>query len=335
MIESILDHNVQSELRRSFDQGLTQSEIMTRMNCARKWYFRYVKQIKKQGSFSWALLYGDAMHQMLEKYYRQRPEIPVPEFRFEEDVILSPTQQEEYKYWRALAEMTFKRHNKVWEKWDEHMVVEMTEQEVEYEYRGFRLRGKIDLVVRPYKSEGLFPLDHKTASDFNKGLFAGWSFRFQFLFYAWLLWKVHGVQIAGMYVNAIKKPAERRSVKSQESIPQFIKRVEHNMISDPNKYFRRERLPFDGNTLQRFEEFTLDPILAQFEMVHGAAIMPWSEFEDEDVMQTLIGLVLSMNTDHCHVYGKPCEFLELCENNFEDFSQEYITTDTKHPELSK
>jgi hypothetical protein len=335
MVKSILDESVLVLLRQSFAQGLTQSEVMTRMNCARKWYFRYVKQIKKQGSFSWALLYGDAIHQMLEQKYEYGVVMDVPDFRFEEDVILTPAQHSEYEYWQGLAAVTMRQHNRYWNVFDEKMIIESTEQEVEYEYQGFRLRGKIDLVIRPHKSEGIFPLDHKTCSDFSKGLFEGWSFRFQFLFYAWLLWKVHGIYPAGMYVNAIKKPAERRSVKSQESIPQFLKRIEHNMISEPEKYFKRERLPFDRTTLIRFQTFTLDPIIAQFEMIHGAALMEWTEFREMEVMSTLFSLLLAMNTDHCWVYNRPCEFLDLCANNFEDFSQEYITTQQKHPELNK
>jgi CRISPR/Cas system-associated exonuclease Cas4 (RecB family) len=338
MVESILDRSIQADIVASFDQGITQSEVMTRMNCPRKWYFRYVKQIKKQGAFSWALLFGDAMHQMLEAYYKYGAkdlEWLVPPFRFEEDVILSPQQHEEYEYWRGLCQVIFEQHNRIWKEFDDGITIEATEQELEYEYRGFRLRGKIDLVIRPHRNEGIFPMDHKTASDFNKGLFAGWSFRFQFLYYAWLLWKVHGIYPTGMYVNAIKKPAERRSVKSQETIVQFLKRIKHNIISEPSKYFRRERLPFDSSTLQRFETYTLNPIISQFEMVHGAAVMPWSEFVDGDVMETLMSLLLSMNTDHCHTYGRPCEYLDLCENNFEDFSQEYITSTTKHPELQK
>ena len=345
-MDTILEPNVVQMLKDSFEDGLTQSEIMTRMNCPRKWYFRYIQQIKKQGTFSWALVFGDAVHQMLETYYTiantlepggspSLTQVEVPDFRFEEDVMLRPDQADDHEYYRGLARILVDHHNKYWREFDEKMIIEATEQEVELRHRGFRLRGKIDLVIRPNKGDGLFAMDHKTTSDFSEGLFAGWSFRFQFLFYAWLQWKITGVYPAGMYVNAIKKPKERRSIRNQETVAQFLKRIRLNIATDPSLYFKRERLPFDKSTLPRFERYTLDPILVQYEMIHGATEMSAEEFEDWELNSTLESLLLSMNTDHCHTYNRPCEFLDLCQNNLEDHAQEYINMQHKHPELQK
>jgi PD-(D/E)XK nuclease superfamily len=323
-------------LKDCFEEGLTQSEIMTRMNCPRKWYFRYVLQKKKQGSFSWALLFGDAIHRMLERYYRGADtEAEVPDFRFEEDVILRPDQTEEHKYWRQLAHMIIKEHNKYWFNFDNNMVLLANEEQISYTYRGFKLHGKIDLCIRPTKNDGIFPMDHKTTFMFDAHIFDGWSFRFQFLFYAWLWWKVKGRYPAGVYVNAIRKPAERRSVKRQETIEDLVRRIRTNIRAEPQNYFKRERLPFGRGTLERFEAYTLNPILAQYEMLGGIADCTPNQLEDEDLMDVVNGLLLSMNTDHCHVYNRSCEFLDLCQNNLNDHAAEYITMTKKHPELHK
>jgi PD-(D/E)XK nuclease superfamily protein len=339
MIKTILDPEALNQIAESFSEGLTQSEMMTRMNCIRKWYFRYVKRIKKQGTFSWALLFGDAVHQMLEEYYSGaagKVIVPaVPDFRFESDVILRPDQIDDHEYYRGLAEVLIKQHNRYWETFDNKSIIEKTEEEVEYEYRGLRLRAKVDMVLRPHKSEGIFILDHKTCSDFSLGLFAGWSFRFQFLFYAWMFWRRYGEYPAGMYVNAIKKPAERRSVKRQESVRLFLKRIEGNVILDPDKYFKRERLPFDKTTLPRFEKYTLNPIISQFEQVSGLSVETWEVLESQEYFDVMDSLLISMNSDHCWSYNRPCEFLDLCANDFQDFAAEYITMDVKHSELSK
>lgn len=213
------------------------------------------------------------------------------------------------------------------------MKILQTEKELEYEYRGFRLRAKIDLVIRPAAKDGVFVLDHKTCSSFDKGLFAGWSFRFQFLFYAWMYWKVTGRYPNGMYVNALKKPQERRSVKKQETIDAFLTRVKSNMELEPDEYFKRERMPFDLDTLPRFEKYTLDPIITQYVQMYAVSNMT----ERPDFMEQYMidSLFLSMNTDHCWNYSRPCEFLDLCQNNFNDFSSEYVISEDKHPELRK
>jgi hypothetical protein len=271
---------------------------------------------------------------MLEAYYRGRDtDAEVPEFRFEEDVILRPDQTEEYEYWRQLAHVIVKEHNRYWFKFDDQMEILANEEEISYNHEGFTLRGKIDLSIRPSPKDGIFLLDHKTTSRFDKDTFDGWSFRFQFLFYAWLWWKVKGRYPAGVYVNAIRKPAERRSTKDQETVEAFVKRIHQNMWIEPQKYFKRERMPFGRDTLERFEKYTLNPIITQYHMLAG--ITECDVHELEELSATVDSLLLSMNTDHCHAWNRACEFLDLCANNLQDYAAEYIEMKTKHPELAK
>jgi hypothetical protein len=333
-MKRILGFDTLEKLKSSFAEGLTQSEIMTRMNCPRKWYFRYVLRKKKQGSFSWPLLFGDAIHKMLEAYYRGRDvEAEVPEFRFEEDVILRPDQTEEYEYWKQLAHVIVQEHNRYWFKFDDQMEILANEEEIQYKYEGFNLRGKIDMCIRPSPRDGIFPMDHKTTYQFDAHIFDGWSFRFQFLFYSWLWWKVKGRYPSGVYVNAIRKPAERRSVKKQETIEAFVNRIHQNIILEPQNYFKRERLPFDKGTLERFQTYTLDPIITQFKMISGTRLLSGAASPRSYIM--LDSLLLAINTDHCHQYNRSCEFLDLCANNLQDYAVEYIDMKCKHPELEK
>jgi hypothetical protein len=48
-------------------------------------------------------------------------------------------------------------------------------------------------------------------------------------------------------------------------------------------------------------------------------------------------MLIKANTDHClgAYHNFPCEFLELCKNDFNDYANEYIQREHKHPELSK
>jgi hypothetical protein len=215
------------------------------------------------------------------------------------------------------------------------MEILSNEEEIGYNYRGIDLQGKIDMCIRPSSKDGLFIMDHKTTYQFDAHIFEGWSFRFQFLFYAWLWWKVKGRYPAGVYVNAIRKPAERRSVKKQETVEAFVRRIEQNIVLEPQNYFKRERLPFGPGTLERFEEFTLNPIMTQYEMISGIAKCTPKDFEDMELSATADSLMLSMNTDSCHQFNRSCEFLDLCANNLQDYAAEYIDMKQKHPELSK
>jgi hypothetical protein len=149
-----------------------------------------------------------------------------------------------------------------------------------------------------------------------------------------MYWKMTKEVPAGMYVNALKKPAERRSVAKAETIPAFLKRIEQNIIVDPDKYFLRERLPVDKKALLRFQENTLDPVLTQMGLIkRGVANRLDGERTSGIELATVYSLIMAGNTDYCQIYNTPCEFLPLCENNFQDYASEYIVTTTKHPEL--
>jgi hypothetical protein len=68
-------------------------------------------------------------------------------------------------------------------------------------------------------------------------------------------------------------------------------------------------------------------------MVSGITNCTFEELED--VYATVDSLLLAMNTDHCHQFNRPCEFLDLCANNLNDYAAEYIVMPYKHPELFK
>ena|SRR5215472_12860226 len=321
----------------AFSEGLTQSEMMERCNCPRKHMFRYILQLKKQGSFSWALLTGGAVHELLELHYRllQRTgkglEDPkAVEFEFESDVILSPEDHELYKYWQLVAGMLVYRHNIYYEEIDKKLNILNVEVPIDIEYRGFRLRGMIDLVAESPGKIKPWITDHKTTADLNDIRMEGWQYRFQFLFYAWMWTKMTGQRPSGTMTNLIKKPQERRSTKRGESVEDFCRRIDYNIMANPSEFFKREWIPLDDAMLERFERYTLDPVLTQFQMLQEA-----TDENGRFNQQEKEALLLTPNTDHCTYWNVKCEFMDLCKNNFEDFAMEFIKRHTKHPELNR
>lgn len=327
------------QIRQSFAEGITQSEIMTRGTCCRKWMFRYILNLRKRGSFSWYLVFGDAIHRMLEEYYElahvngevdPTAEIKCPAFDYPKDVILNPAQHEEAEYWKLLAEKLIQHHGRFYQKIDNKMIILQTERLLEYEYRGFRLRGVIDLGFE--EDESYYVMDHKTTADITDNLILGFQFRFQFLFYSWLVRQIEGKRPAGFIVNALKKPKERRSIRNAESVQSFVARIGRNIAHEPSEYFRRIQVPLDDGMLERFQDTVLDPVITQFQWLEDATCpQTYTVFGRKDKEAMLI----TANTDACRQWNTVCEYLDLCCNNLEDFAGEFIQDEVKHPELEK
>jgi PD-(D/E)XK nuclease superfamily len=330
------------EITRCFQDGITQSEIMVRGNCIRKWMFRYVLRLRKRGSFSWSLSVGGAIHRMLEEYYRltavngPTPETPIqfPEngFNLPDDVILHGQDAEQQEYWTRVCELLVRQHNHYYKNTDQKLIILETEKELEYTYRGIPLKGVIDLGFEETFTKSsihdFYIMDHKTTTDLSDNLLCGFQFRFQFLFYSWLWKQITGTRPAGFLVNALKKPLERRSVKNSESLTTFLHRIERNVISEPANYFRRIQIPLDDDTLLRFQRTILDPLITQMQWTQA---LPTSDVSN----QTREALLISANTDHCHSWNRACEFLDLCANNLEDFAGEFVQDEVKHPEFAR
>jgi hypothetical protein len=103
------------------------------------------------------------------------------------------------------------------------------------------------------------------------------------------------------------------------------------MNADPGNYFRREWIPLDDATMHRFQRYTLDPMITEFQMIDEAASVEISHILDQQQKESLL---LKANTDHCMMYNRPCEYLTLCKNDFRDDAVEYTTMVQKHSELT-
>lgn len=326
-------------IKLSLEEGLTQSEIMERCNCPRKHMFRYILNLKRQGSFSWPLMVGGAIHKLLEEHYtllqKGKGGLTEPkaiEFEFDQDVILDPKQHEEYKYWQLVVGMLVYRHNRYYD--DSNIDVHHVEVPIDLVYRGQRLRGIIDLVGSS-PGRDFWIMDHKSSSDISDIRLEGWQFRFQFLFYAWLWRGLSGEIPSGTYVNILKKPLERRSVKKGESVEDFCRRIDFNIQAEPHLYFRREWVPIDSGMIDRFQRYTLDPAITEFQMLREVVDLHEDDMYSRFTQLEKEAMLLRANTDHCIYFNTKCEFLELCKENFQDFHVEYIKREHKHPELAR
>lgn len=300
--------------------GFTQSEFSD-MSCMQRWNYRYNQLLQKPGIIPFALRVGTVWHDVMEQFYAtQGTRFKVATLQPEEGDIPTVIDLTIFEYWNhvlpAMMEAYAIYYKGDFVKWK----IEKIEQELDIVYRGIRLRGKIDLMGTD--ANGNWPWDHKTTARLNMDVVAGWDFRFQFMFYLWLLSKVEPMKMKGFVVNAVKKPELR--VKKTESLPEFARRVREDMIIEPDKYFFRHPYIITKGQMENFEKNVVDPKLdiLQFIINNQENPLAWS-------------LLHNKNTDECQKWGgAPCAFIELCQHG-ESHKFLYRTKEQKHLELEE
>ena len=300
-------------------EGFTQSEISD-MSCMQRWNHRYNNLLKKPGVVAFPFIIGSGFHDAMEQFYATAgARVSVATLQFMEGDVPALGDMEELRYWNAVLPMMVEAYQIHYKADPVRWTIYEIERELDILYRGIRLRGKIDLTIND--GQGNWIVDHKTTSRLNKDVVAVWDFRFQFMFYIWMLSKVEPERkLKGYYLNAVKKPELR--VKKTESLEQFAWRVRADMIEEPDKYFYREPFIITRDALQHFEDTVVNPKIDIIQFVVDNPGHPLAR-----------SLVENKNTEECQKYGgKPCEFIELCRHG-EKMDFLYIKKEQKHMEL--
>jgi len=284
-----------------------------------RWNYRYNQLLEKPGIINYPLRVGSAWHGFQEEFYSTKgTRWSVATLQFEEHDVPSQVDIEEMAYWNVVLPAMAEAYTLYYKadpiKWE----IISIERELDIRYRGVRLRGKIDLTLRD--KNGNWIADHKTTSRLNLDVVAGWDFRFQFMFYLWLMSKVDSIKLKGYIINATKKTELR--VKKAESLPEFGARVREDMIINPDKYFYRHQYIITKGQMENFEKNVVDPKLdiLEYIMAHPDDPLAWS-------------LMHNKNTDECQKWGgKPCPYIELCQHG-ESHKFMYREKEQKHSEL--
>jgi hypothetical protein len=297
--------------------GFTQSEITMWDDCAQKWYYHYNSRLSLPGTFAWPFVYGNGVHATLEHFYLHK-ELKLATLQVPDDVFLDVNQQAKLEWYQGMHNVTMERYASYYKDDFNAWVIRKCEEEIEVEFEGVKLKGKIDMVFEDVE-RGLCQSDTKTSSRFDKSTYDAWEYRFQFMFYPWLYWKKYGELPRKMLVNAVKKSALR--VGKNESLPSHFERIRAALIEDPSKYFQRVWLPLTASMVKEFERHILMPKIERIHLTKG---------EDYGIMELL---TRNVNTNNCIKFGSACQFLPLCQfgESLERFR--YRVRDTKHTEL--
>lgn len=304
----------------SLSEGFTQSELTVFDICPEKWYRGYNQLLRRKGLLQWWSVYGTAMHSSLESFYINGDgSYELATLQIPDDIIMTAEDERELRYFTELLALQMERYAKYYINDFEEFTVRSTEQILRVKHEGLVFQGKVD--INWQREEYWGPCDHKTTGMFGPEVTKGWNFRFQFLFYAWLLWKSTGEMPNAIWWNGIRKPALRQN--KNESFESFMVRIEGAMRMEPEKYMIRQFLPLEAEHLQHFETRNLGPKLAKLRLLTDSAT--------SDII--IEALVRDMHNSSCIKYGKPCEFMGLCEYGQKDEGAFYVRRETKHEEL--
>ena len=285
--------------------------------CPEKHHRRYRELLEpKNAKPNWALLYGSAIHNAIDQWNKH--EVVTLQIELPEGIILDGEDEVLLEYWQGVLEVQMERYMIYYaEDFENHEVI-MNEEVLRTEFMGITLEGKIDRVWRMGKK--IVQVDTKTVSSLDKDKYDGWHFKFQFLFYTWLLAKAKGIVPNEVWVDAIKKPAQRR--KKEESTPALIQRIRQEMIQNPQDYFMRIPLLMHKGTLERFEKEILVPKINRI------------RYLTNDPAPAIVDvLTRNKNTESCHNYGSTCPYLPLCLHGDKAERFRYTEREHKHVEL--
>jgi hypothetical protein len=307
----------------------TQSEIMTWDNCPQKHHFQYRELLElKNARPSWALLYGSAVHSALDEWRQGKlasAAIEKLQLKIPDNVILGSEEEIERDYWNAVLQATIARYVVKYADDSKIMKLVSNEEILKTEFMGVWLEGKIDAVYSQKKK--LILMDTKTAGRFDAGTYDAWQFKFQFMFYLWLLHRCKGVMPNEMMIDLVMKPALRR--KQDESIEALISRIKASMVQEPDKYFKRIPLTNLKGSMEYFEKNILLPKIGRI-----LAVDACTDLTNPEEAAMLNILTRNMNTDNCVKFGQPCSFLPLCVHGQAERFR-YTERAVKHVELGE
>ena len=249
-----------------FKDGVTQSLIQTFLRCPRQCKLAYVDgwEVNKKANY---FAFGDCAHYMLEnilKHGKLPTRLLIDQYL---DKWFEKNSQDGGDVYelneimvqvKAIMEVYFMKYcTDIFKKW---YALEL-EFEVPYTYKDgltIPLRGKIDM-IETLEDGSLALYDTKTTSSWSKEhtlLLLPVDFQLNFYLYVLSLQE----NISAVYYNVIKKPTHKRGKLDDDG---FYDKLKNAYSEDLDKYFIRELVPINSQSVGLWKEEFLDPIMLQ------------------------------------------------------------------------
>jgi hypothetical protein len=267
---------------------LTNSSISSFKTCARKYYWRYCRELELQDTAE-SLTLGSEVHRFLEGFYRQEPFVLDTGGLSPKATGILEGLSEAYPLLYA-DDFTLFDVVAV----EKNLDGAILNPETGRGARDFRFGGKIDALVRMkadhygFRAGDLVLLEHKTAARVDEAYLARLELDSQIRLYSLYLERELKIPIAGVLYNIILKPGIRP--KKDETPGEFTLRMRQAM-RQPEQYQRHQ-------------------ILIPAQQLDETERELW-------VMKSLIAAArkdatFPRNAQSCFNYSRQCDYYPLC-----------------------
>lgn len=283
----------------------TYSMWSTFRDCRRRCFWRYIREISPVEPPSDALRIGSLVHAALEVWYREHDAAAA--LGVVDDARPQGTGDDCMRPWHYAAAMV--------RNYLRRYAVETFEiVDVEYQFeapivnpdtgaqsRSFVMSGKVDGLVRFPDRDGLWILEHKTASTIDGAYLERLWMDFQTTLYAHYVEVTRGERVAGVVYNILAKPGLRqyqagKTRKVGETNEEFAARLDAWFQAEPQARFHREELLIskDRYTTLQAEIWELT----------------------QNLLDARRRNVWYQNTSQCYGIGRgPCPYWPICRGN--------------------
>jgi len=238
--------------------GTTQSMLQNFLNCPMLYLYNLNKynQIGRNTTG-----FGSMFHEMLDKiysYYYIHKEIPTKnKIVYFLESYINDTEDLEYCNQKQIELMCgtvlvlLTQYIVFYEDDFTKLKFNRIEGVQETKYKGYTLRGKIDLIFRIRNFNWI--MEHKTKGKIEeKNLLKQLTFDFQNLFYITIFESMNvGESIRGVLYNIIRRP--RSKPLKNESLIEYLDRLEGMVKKDPYHYFKRMELIYTPEDKKQFK----------------------------------------------------------------------------------
>lgn len=316
----ILNYALQPDTIRD---GVTQSELSMKDECALKWNFRYNNRLNRADYFAWPLFVGASWHEFQDVWRTSQGNCDVTKFILPKSPVIpkdgrNSEFEAELEYWTHVLPAYQEAYAKQYKEEAKHPW-KLVEKELKAEHLGFEIRGKIDLMsdmprfIRDFKSTASAWL---TSPD-------GWHFKLQFMLYCWLVWKNFpewASQPFMFQLDMMQKPGLKQT-KADATWAGHIRRVVGDVKTRAAEYYlKRTSHEIRPENIRRFEEHVLTPKIQALALVR-------------DNPEETIALITNPNTNACNAFGNRCEFYDICDKGWDAGKFFFLRRVTKHEEL--
>lgn len=324
---------------------LTYSALNTLRNCARKYKLRYVDGLTPRERAE-SLAFGSVIHEALQKWYTL-PQDDTRLLKVLEQIdaqfpgrASDPKQKRFWQLARAMFCGYAARYS------DEEFEVVEVEKEFQAEIRNpdtgrasqtFNIAGKVDGIVRIGRE--MYLLEHKTASTLDSNYLDKLWTDTQIALYSYYL-RQSGYPVVGVIYNVLLKTRlEQRQGETEE---EFNTRRE--VLAAKNKTGRstakRQEPESDVEFAARLAEWYGKPEAFHRERIYlSEDRMAMLQDEVWEITQQYLDARARgkwlLNTSHCFSYQRACEYLPLCQSNFNpNVRDNFYDISPAHSELS-